>query len=42
MWGEIDKEDLEAPLYEKAGCDILTRRTMEDIVNNNEKYDYND
>jgi len=41
MWGEIDSEELQAPLYEKSGCDILTRRTLEDIVNNNEMYDFN-
>jgi hypothetical protein len=39
MWGEIDKEELKEPLSYQAGCDILTRQTLEDIINNNEARD---
>jgi hypothetical protein len=39
-WGSEDmKEELEEPLYKQAGCDILTRKTLEDIINNNESLD---
>jgi len=38
VWGSDDiKEELNEPLSSLSGCDILTRRTLEDIINNNEK-----
>jgi hypothetical protein len=36
-WPEITEEERAAPLGDYEGCDIFTRRTLEDIVNTNEQ-----